>query len=64
MQNHHVIFFPIFFSPDHLRGSGPERADTLSVTIVCLIIYLLTLNFQLFLGILNLDIKKNVLHMA
>ncbi len=32
-----------------LRGSGPEQADTLSVTIVCLTTYLLTLNFQIFL---------------
>ncbi len=32
-----------------LRGSEPEQADTLTVTIVCLITYLLTLNFPIYL---------------
>ncbi len=31
-----------------LRGGGPEQADTLKLTIVCLTTYLLTWNFQFF----------------
>ncbi len=42
-----------------LRGSGPEQADTLSLTIVCLITYLLTLNFQLFV---HLEIFALIVH--